>query len=172
VSSRRYTGFEPRWRFFKKFRSSSGNYLPLPKETGMKFGRCALTLAVATGTVSAGFVPTTVAASASDLNSSGTIASLTIGTNFAEPTLNAKNPYASWITALSLETLLKQVGPNNQLKPNLATSWGQTGPDTYVYHLRHGVKFWDGNEMTAADGLAVRPCATTGDLRNEVLRGA
>jgi peptide/nickel transport system substrate-binding protein len=22
---------------------------------------------------------------------------------------------------------------------------------TYVYHLRHGVEFWDGNELTSAD---------------------
>ena len=75
-----------------------------------------------------------------------------MGTNFPEPTLNStKNPYASWITAPALETLLKQVGANNELEPNLATSWTQTGPDTYVYHLRQGVKFWDGNEMTTAD---------------------
>jgi peptide/nickel transport system substrate-binding protein len=37
------------------------------------------------------------------------------------------------------------------LEPDLASSWAQTNPVTYVYHLRHGVKFWDGDDLTADD---------------------
>ncbi len=37
------------------------------------------------------------------------------------------------------------------MEPDLATSWEQSNPVTYVYHLRPGVKFWDGNPLTAAD---------------------
>jgi peptide/nickel transport system substrate-binding protein len=104
--------------------------------------------ALVSGALATGVLPPVAAASAS----SGTVTLLRVGTNFPEPTLNAaKNPYASWVTGLNFETLLSQVGPNNQLEPNLATSWHQTSPDTYVYHLRHGVKFWDGDEMTSAD---------------------
>jgi peptide/nickel transport system substrate-binding protein len=51
---------------------------------------------------------------------------------------------------LFMEHLL-QPGPNNTLQPELATSWTQTSPVTYVYHLRPGVRFWDGNPMTSAD---------------------
>src|SRR5262249_25496414 len=51
---------------------------------------------------------------------------------------------------LWLETLLK-LGPSGQVQPDLAQSFSQPGPAVYVFHLRHGVKFWDGNELTAAD---------------------
>jgi len=49
-----------------------------------------------------------------------------------------------------LETLEK-FGPKGQLEPDLATSWQQTSPVTYVYHLRHDAKFWDGKPVTATD---------------------
>jgi len=51
---------------------------------------------------------------------------------------------------LFMEHLL-QLGPNNTLEPELATSVSEPDPTTYIYHLRHGVKFWDGHEMTSAD---------------------
>ena len=51
---------------------------------------------------------------------------------------------------LFMEHLL-QPGPNDSLQPELATSWAQTSPLTYVYHLRTGVEFWDGTPMTSAD---------------------
>lgn len=35
----------------------------------------------------------------------------------------------------------------------MATSWAETGPVTYVYHLRRGVKFWDGDELTSTDAV-------------------
>lgn len=52
--------------------------------------------------------------------------------------------------ALFMEHLLT-IGANGKLEPLLASSWQETNPVTYVYHLRHGVRFWDGNEMTSAD---------------------
>jgi peptide/nickel transport system substrate-binding protein len=51
---------------------------------------------------------------------------------------------------LFMEHLL-QLGPNNTLEPELATSVSEPDPTTYVYHLRHDVKFWDGHPMTSAD---------------------
>ena len=51
---------------------------------------------------------------------------------------------------LFMEHLL-QLGPNNTLEPELATSVSEPDSTTYIYHLRHGVKFWDGHEMTSAD---------------------
>jgi peptide/nickel transport system substrate-binding protein len=38
-----------------------------------------------------------------------------------------------------------------QPKPQLATSWEMPNPTTYVFNLRKGVKFHNGNEMTAED---------------------
>jgi peptide/nickel transport system substrate-binding protein len=35
--------------------------------------------------------------------------------------------------------------------PDLATSWDTPDPVTYVFHLRHGVKFHDGRAFTSAD---------------------
>jgi peptide/nickel transport system substrate-binding protein len=74
-----------------------------------------------------------------------------VGLGSSFPSLNiAKTINASQVDVQSLETLLR-FGPQGQLEPDLATSWAQTGPVTYVYHLRHGVRFWDGTLLTAAD---------------------
>lgn len=39
----------------------------------------------------------------------------------------------------------------NQLKPGAAESWEQTGERTYVFHLRRGMKFHNGEEVRAGD---------------------
>jgi peptide/nickel transport system substrate-binding protein len=113
----------------------------------MKFGRGALMLAIATAAAVAGCSTPT-----SNPTASGTISLLRIGTNFPVSTLNPINDSGnSWpINELSLETLLR-LGPNNTLEPELATSVSHPTPVTYVYHLRQGVKFWDGRNMTSAD---------------------
>jgi len=83
--------------------------------------------------------------------SSASIPQLRVGLSLSFSTLDAtKSIYGSWIAVLSLETLMK-FGPGGTVEPNLATSVTQPNPVTYVYHLRQGVKFWDGNELTAAD---------------------
>jgi peptide/nickel transport system substrate-binding protein len=53
-------------------------------------------------------------------------------------------------TALGLETLTTAT-TTGKIKPWLAQSVTQPGKAVYVYHLRHVVKFWDGNELTADD---------------------
>jgi peptide/nickel transport system substrate-binding protein len=50
----------------------------------------------------------------------------------------------------SLELIMK-LDPQGHVLPNLAQSVTQPGKAVYVYHLRHGVKFWDGKELTAED---------------------
>ena len=37
------------------------------------------------------------------------------------------------------------------IQPDLASSFSIPNPTTYVYNLRHGVKFWDGHPLTSAD---------------------
>ena len=43
------------------------------------------------------------------------------------------------------------IGPDGKPQPMLAESWEQTSPTTYVYHIRQGVKFHNGDEATAED---------------------
>ena len=46
---------------------------------------------------------------------------------------------------------LVRFGPQDQLEPDLASSWEQTSSTTYVYNLVHNAKFWDGQPVTATD---------------------
>lgn len=48
------------------------------------------------------------------------------------------------------ETLVR-LGEDFSPQPLLATSWEQAGPNTFRFHLRQGVKFWDGTPMNAED---------------------
>lgn len=54
-------------------------------------------------------------------------------------------------TLLALDDQLRVVG-------GLASSWEQTDPLNYVVHLRHGVKFHDGHELTAEDVVYTFNC--------------
>jgi peptide/nickel transport system substrate-binding protein len=54
------------------------------------------------------------------------------------------------IGELIFEGLLRR-GENFELKPRLAESWEIPDPLTYIFHLRHDVRFHDGRPMTSAD---------------------
>lgn len=41
--------------------------------------------------------------------------------------------------------------PGQKIEPDLATSWSEPNPTTYIFNIRKGVKFWNGQEMTSAD---------------------
>jgi peptide/nickel transport system substrate-binding protein len=58
--------------------------------------------------------------------------------------------YSEHIDGLIFSSL---VGHDDQMKvvPDLAESWDTPDPVTYVFHLRHGVKFHDGRLLTSAD---------------------
>jgi peptide/nickel transport system substrate-binding protein len=80
-----------------------------------------------------------------------TIPLLRMGSPYAPGNLDPASAGNAWeLSPLILETLIK-MGPQGQLEPDLATSVTNPNPVTYVYHLRRGVKFWDGNELTSAD---------------------
>ncbi|MEV4580551.1 ABC transporter substrate-binding protein [Nonomuraea jabiensis] len=54
------------------------------------------------------------------------------------------------LLSLSYETLVT-VGPDFSIQPMLAEKWDTPDPKTYVFHLRDGVTFSNGREMTADD---------------------
>ena len=49
------------------------------------------------------------------------------------------------------ESLVHWDSASRQMKPLLAESWENPRPDVWRFHLRHGVRFHDGSELTAAD---------------------
>ena len=111
-----------------------------------KFGVVASSLAAVAAT-------TMVATSGSTFAGAATSKSLTWGITSNDPSLDPGLVYAidpNIITAAMCNSLL-QFGPKGQLQPELASSWKQTSPTTYVYNLVHNAKFWDGHPVTAAD---------------------
>jgi len=54
------------------------------------------------------------------------------------------------VTSNMCENLLVQT-PDYKIAPNLASSFDNPDPTTWVYNLRSDVKFWDGTPMTADD---------------------
>jgi peptide/nickel transport system substrate-binding protein len=60
------------------------------------------------------------------------------------------NQAVAWIDSLVYSRLLR-LTPQGQIIGDLATSWQQTSSTSYVFHLRHGVKFDDGSSLTSAD---------------------
>ncbi len=55
---------------------------------------------------------------------------------------------------------------NFELKPRLAESWDIPDPLTYVFHLRHDVRFHDGHPMTSADVKWTLDSLLSGKLRS------
>ena len=109
------------------------------------------------------------------------------GITSTDPSLDPGLVYAidpNIVTAAMCNGLL-QFGPQGQLEPELASSWKQTSPTTYVYNLVHDAKFWDGNPVTAADvAYSVNRIASpklaspllsllnTGNIKKAVVSGA
>jgi peptide/nickel transport system substrate-binding protein len=77
------------------------------------------------------------------------IANLTVGETGTVTTLDAAKYGPSSVYG-AMECLLT-MNPAGKVEPWLAQSVSTPDPTTYVFHLRKGVKFWDGNEMTSAD---------------------
>ena len=144
-----------------------------------KFGVVASSLTAVVAT-------TLVATGGSTLAGATTSKNLTWGITSNDPSLDPGLVYAidpNIITAAMCNSLL-QFGPQGQLEPELASSWKQTSPTTYVYNLVHNAKFWDGNPVTAADvAFSVNRIASpklassllslfqTGDLKKAVVSG-
>ncbi|WP_425828508.1 ABC transporter substrate-binding protein [Streptomyces fractus] len=87
----------------------------------------------------------------------GTVDHVTWNLPMGEPTTldPAKaGDYSPSTAASNLCEPLIRLKPDYSTAPGLATSWRQPDPKTLVLNLRHGVRFWDGSPMTAADVVA------------------
>lgn len=90
-------------------------------------------------------------------------------------TLNALDPY-SLNETFTLSALgntyegLTRRGPDLQIEPALAESWEIIEPNRWRFHLRHGVKFHNGNDFTAEDVAfsAERVRAEGSDLKTRI----
>jgi peptide/nickel transport system substrate-binding protein len=69
------------------------------------------------------------------------------------------------IGELIFEGLLRR-DDHFELKPRLAESWEIPDPLTYIFHLRHGVRFHDGRPMTSADVKWTLDSLLDGSLRS------
>jgi peptide/nickel transport system substrate-binding protein len=95
------------------------------------------------------------AANAARTGSSAVIPLLRVGTTGPTSSVDPLTTQgcATDYCGLFMERLLKFTA-DGKLAPQLATSLTQPNAVTDVFHLRHGVKFWDGSELTSADVVA------------------
>ena len=108
-------------------------------------------LASALLVASAGLIASGCASgSASTAQTSGEIRSLSVGLTFTESSVDPAQDIGGGSLFGAFEGLY-QYGSSSQMEPDLAVSESHPSPAVYVYHLRHGVRFWDGGAMTSAD---------------------
>ena len=83
----------------------------------------------------------------------GPIAELTWGVPETIRSLDythSADPGTASVVFLGMEPLVRY-DAQGRLQPALASSFSTPNTTTYVYNLRNGVKFWDGNPLTTAD---------------------
>ena len=62
-----------------------------------------------------------------------------------------KETPAVTVTCQIFDTLTAVDPATGEVKPQIAESWEQLDDTTYVFHIRKGIKFHNGSELTAAD---------------------
>jgi peptide/nickel transport system substrate-binding protein len=137
------------WNLSRRLHSS----IPASKsrEGRVMMRRLALVLVAVIAVLAFGQVSGSGAASPSAARSTAAIPLIRMGLPYRATSLdNARSSTSLDLAPLLLDPLIT-LGSDSKLKPWLATSWTKRNPTTYVFRLRHGVKFWDGTEMTSVD---------------------
>jgi peptide/nickel transport system substrate-binding protein len=102
-----------------------------------------------------GLVAGLVFASGSGAARRAAVPTLRVGVAYRVESLDPSHASSN---ALDLEPLvlepLIEIDSHGKLRPWLASSWSRLNPVTFVFHLRHGVRFTDGKELTSADVVA------------------
>lgn len=78
--------------------------------------------------------------------------SIAVNGDIGDMSIFGGSPSASYVKNQIYESLYT-FGYNMKETPLLATSWDKVSVTHYTFHLRHGVKFQDGNSFTAKDVL-------------------
>jgi peptide/nickel transport system substrate-binding protein len=94
-----------------------------------------------------------VTASSARLKTQAASTTLTWGVSYLPRTLFVPTDYStlgSWVMVL-IQGQMLTYGPQQQLQPAILSSWKQESPTKFVYTVRPGVKFSDGNPVTATD---------------------
>jgi peptide/nickel transport system substrate-binding protein len=97
-----------------------------------------------------GVVVSLLALSAAAAAGAATIPVLRVGQTFLNSSTLDPTKNEGFCPLPVCETLLT-FNSDGTIRGWLATGYTQPGRDVYVFHLRHGVRFWDGSEMTSAD---------------------
>lgn len=104
--------------------------------------------------------PTTIAPAASGATSNATTAQpaarqeLVVGApddQFQSEYTALKSRLGNYPISVNMCETLVRLGEDFSPQPLLATSWELVGANTFRFHLREGVTFWDGSPMTAND---------------------
>ena len=131
----------------------TGSPVTMPPSQPLSRWRAALagSLLVA-GTVTAVGVATTTAATAS-MRPDGLPSTLTWGLNSTPRTLFGPSDYSAEgeLVMTLIQGQMLTYGPQEQLEPAILSSWKTVSPLEFQYTVRPGVKFSDGNPVTAAD---------------------
>jgi peptide/nickel transport system substrate-binding protein len=118
-------------------------------------GRLAPFAAATATAIAVGLVLLSVASAAPssrDAASATQMPLLRIGTSFNYGTLDpAYTNGCNTVTCRTIFNKLMKITPDGKVVGSLAKSVARPSAATYVFTLRRGIKFWDGNEMTAAD---------------------
>jgi peptide/nickel transport system substrate-binding protein len=73
--------------------------------------------------------------------------------------------------AYNVEETLTTKDQDNEIRPLLATKW-ETSDGAWIFHLRKGVKFQDGSDLTSADVVASFEAGIAGGMSGTVLADA
>lgn len=136
-----------------KSASPSGARTHPRRRPGMRFRAAVTILFAAVVLVSTACGGSAPAAARGPVAAGTTIPLFREGTTYTFSNLTEQ--YADGLPEANWSEHLVKLGPQGQVESWLAQSVTQSSPTMYVYHLRHGVDFWDGDEMTSADVVNV-----------------
>lgn len=127
-------------------------HIPTVLASALAIGASALAIGCG-GSESPADGPTPATGAAPAPSAAKPIEQFKIGLSASEPvsSMDPSTDQTAHIVGQYFLERLTEVDADGVPQPALAERVTQPDPKTYVYHLRHGVRFWDGAELTADD---------------------